>query len=215
MTAKQYVNDVGSFLQCSLLKKKEIKKQLLSDINSAVEKGESLDEVLDRMGIAWEIAIKYNDNFSKAEKKTAKREKRLKIWVVILIIIILIFGIAYSKLPKWGNISESTVFQEKEVRAAAEEIIRLYSDNDYDAVASYVNDDMKNVLSKSTLQYMKEQISTNFGQFKEISDMTFDLAKYDGEQFVLTKTNVLYENVNVTYIIIFDQNMKLSSVQIE
>lgn len=79
MTAKQYVENVGSFLQCRLSKKKEVQKQLLSNINDAVEKGESLEEEFERMGIAWEMAIKYNDNFRKAEKKAAKREKRLKI----------------------------------------------------------------------------------------------------------------------------------------
>ena len=215
MTAKQYVEDVGSFLQCRQSKKKEIKKQLLSDINDAVEKGESLEKVLERMGIAWEAAIKYNDSFSKAEKKAAKREKRLKIWGIILLVIVVIVIIIYSKLPKWGDINESSVFQKEQVQTAAEEIIRLYSENEFETVAACINDDMKNVFNKSTLQYMKEQISTDFGTFTEIKSMTLDLAKYEGKQFVLVQADASYENVSVSYVMIFDEEMKLSNFEIK
>lgn len=215
MTAKQYVEDVGSFLRCRQSKKKEIKKQLLSNINSAVEKGESLEEVLERMGLAWETAIQYNDSFSKAEKKAAKREKRLKNWGIILLIIMVIVGIVYSKLPKWRDINESSVFQREQLQTAAEEIISLYSGNEFEAVAECVNDDMEKVLNVSTLQYMKEQFSTDFGALTEIRSMSFDLAEYEGKQFALVRAGVSYENVSVSYVMIFDEKMKLSNFQIE
>lgn len=89
------------------------------------------------------------------------------------------------KQPKWGNISESTVFHEKQVQAAAEKIIRLYSGNEFEAVAECVNGDMEKVLNASTLQYMKEQFAADFGTFTEIKNMSFNLAEYEGKQFAL------------------------------
>lgn len=215
MTAKQYVEDVGSFLRCRKSKKREIKKQLLSNINDAVEKGESLEEVLGRMGLAWETALQYNDSFSKAEKKAAKREKRLKNWSILLLIIAVVAGFAYSKLPKWRDINESPIFQREQLQTAAEEIIRLYSGNEFEAVAECVNDGMGKVLNASTLQYMKEQFSADFGTFTEIKNMSFDLAEYEGKQFALVQAGVSYENVSVSYVMVFDEEMKLSNFQIE
>ncbi len=98
MTAKKYVEEVGKLLKCRMAKKKEIKRQLLSEINDAVAKGETVDAVLKRMGIPWDYANQYNDRFDKAEWKAAKREKAMLIWGIVLLISLLLLGFLYSRL---------------------------------------------------------------------------------------------------------------------
>ncbi len=87
MTAERYVKEVGKLLKCRASKKKEVKRQLLAEINRAAANGEPLEDVLGRMGIPWDYANRYNDNFDKAERKAAKRERALKIWGIVLLVL--------------------------------------------------------------------------------------------------------------------------------
>ena len=133
MTAERYVKEVGKLLKCRASKKKEVKRQLLAEINRAAANGEPLEDVLGRMGIPWDYANQYNDNFDKAERKAAKRERVLKIWGIVLLVLAVLTAVVYWNLPKWSDISESSVFSEERVKAQAEEIIRLYSDNEFES----------------------------------------------------------------------------------
>ncbi len=171
MTAERYVKEVGKLLKCRASKKKEVKRQLLAEINRAAANGEPLEDVLGRMGIPWDYANQYNDNFDKAERKAAKRERVLKIWGIVLLVLAVLTAVVYWNLPKWSDISESSVFSEERVKAQAEEIIRLYSDNEFEAVTGYMNEEMKQVLNAATLQYTKSQMKEDFGELLAFGNM--------------------------------------------
>lgn len=210
MTAEQYVKEVGKLLKCRTSKKKEIKSQLLADINSAAAKGEDVEDVLKRMGIPWDYANRYNDNFDKAEKKAAKRERTLKIWGIVLLVIAALIMVIYWKLPKWSDISESTVFSEELVKAQAEEIIRLYSDDKFQEVTERMNDDMKEVLNAATLQYTKSQMKEEFGALLAFGNMYASEARQNGRLYAMVQVSVSYSNMSVTYTITFDEDMMLA-----
>lgn len=211
MTAEKYVKEVGKLLKCRASKKKEIKEKLLSDINSAVATGESLENVLEKMGIPWDYANHYNDNFDKAEKKAAKREKTLKIWGIVLAVILVIGILVYWYMPKWSDISESTVFSEEQIKAAAEEIIMLYSNDEYDAVVAYMTDDMKVILNAPTLQLSKAQLATeDFGEFQSFGQMYISEAKQGAKRYAMVQVSAAYTNTSITYTLTFDDEMKLA-----
>ena len=215
MTAEKYVKDVGKFLKCRTLKKKEIKEQLLSEINSAVAKGEDMETVLGRMGIPWEYANRCNDHFDSAERKAAKRERNLMIWGIVLIVIAIMFVNVYLRMPEWSNISESTVFREEQVRTQAEEIIRLYSDNDFQAVNAYMDDDMKQVLNAATLQYTKSQMNKDLGELLAFENMEISEAKQKGVSYAMVQVDVSYSNGSAAYTMTFDADMKLVGFMVE
>lgn len=213
MTAEQYVRDLGKFLKCRSAKKREIKKQVLSEINDAVAKGEPLDEVLGRMGIAWEYAQRFNDTFGKAEWKAAKREKRLKIWAVVLLVIALIVVAVYQYLPKWIDISE-TPFEEQEVQELATELATLYGEENFEAVVSYFNEDMRGYIGTLTLQNAKMNLSENFGAVVSMGEVEVSTAKQGGELYAMAQVTVDYENITVGYTMTFDEDMLLSGFYI-
>lgn len=215
MTAEQYVRDVGKLLKCRASKKKEIKKQLLSEINSAVAKGETLEEVLKRMGIAWDCAIRYNDNFDRAERRAAKRERILKIWMIVLLAIVAVFAFSYRNLPRWSDISESTVFSEGKVKAEAEALIRLYSDNDFQAVTEHMNADMRKAMNASTLQYTKSLVKEEFGTLQSIGDMSVSEADQNGKKYAMVQVDVSYSDINVSYTITLDEDMRLAGFYVK
>lgn len=216
MTAEKYVKEVSKLLKCRTAKKKEIRDRLLSDINSAVASGEKLEEVLAKMGIPWDYANHYNDNFDKDEQKAAKREKAMKIWGIIIAAVVIVGALVYWNMPKWSDISESTVFDEEEVRTAAEEIITLYSDDDYEAVVACMTDDMKAVLNAPTLQLSKSQLVTEeFGELQSFGQMYLSEAKQGSKLFAMVQVSVSYTNTSVVYTLTFDADMKLAGFYVK
>lgn len=216
MTAEKYVKEVSKLLKCRTAKKKEIKDKLLSDINSAVASGEKLEDVLAKMGIPWDFANRYNDNFDKEERNAAKREKTIKIWGIVIAVLVIAAGLIYWNMPKWSDISESTVFSEEQVRTAAEEIITLYGNDEYEAVVAYMTDDMKKVLNASTLSLSKSQMVTaDFGEFQSFGQMYLSEAKQGRKRFAMVQVSVAYTNTSVTYTLTFDEEMKLAGFYIK
>ena len=216
MTAEKYVKEVSKLLKCRSAKKKEIQDKLLSDINSAVAAGEPLEDVLAEMGIPWDYANRYNDNFDKAEKKAARREKTMKIWGIVLVVLVAVIGLVYWNMPKWGDISESTVFNEQQVRTAAEKIITLYGNDEYEAVVAYMTDDMKEVLNVPTLQVSKSQLVTaDFGELQSFGQMDISEAKQGRKTFAMVQVSVSYTNTSVDYTLTFDAEMKLAGFYVK
>ena len=69
MNAGQYVNAVAKKIRCNGKRKKEIKRQLLTDINMRLEQGEGLEEIISQMGTAQEMADGFNESISQNEQK--------------------------------------------------------------------------------------------------------------------------------------------------
>ncbi len=216
MTAEKYVKEVSKLLKCRTAKKKEIKDKLLSEINDAVASGEALDDVLARLGIPWDYANHYNDNFDKNEQKAAKREKTIKIWGIIIAVLVVAGALLYRNMPKWSDISESTVFREEQVKAAAEEIITLYSNDEYEAVVAYMTDDMKEVLNAPTLSLSKSQLVTeDFGELQSFGQMYISEVKQGKDLFAMVQVSVSYTNTSVVYTLTFDADMKLAGFYVK
>lgn len=215
MTPEQYVKEVGKLLKCRASKKREVKKQLLSEINGAVSKGEKLDDVLDRMGIPWDYANRYNDRFDRAEWKAAKREKAWKTWGIVLLVLAAVLAAVYRNLPRWSDISGSTAFQKEQIEAQAEEIIRLYSGNDFAAVSARVNGDMRQILSEETLRYTKSGMKEDFGELLALETVYVSEAEQNGRKYAVIQTSVSYQNMSVTYTITFDDEMKIAGFHVK
>lgn len=211
MTAEKYVKEVSKLLKCRSSKKKEIKAKLLSDINNAVTAGESLEHVLAKMGIPWDYANRCNDSFDKEERKAAKREKAVKVWGIIIAIILIAGGLIYWNMPKIGDISESAVFDEEQVKAAAKEIITLYSNDEYEAVTAYMTDDMRKVLNAPTLQLSKSQLAIeDFGDMQSFGNMYISEMKQGRKTYAMVMVSVAYTNTSISYTITFDEKLKLA-----
>lgn len=76
MNKAQYVKKVTRHLNASRLEQKRIQQDLLSDIDVAIEAGESWDEVLKRWGPAQEMAKELNENMELPSKIA------IKVWLL-------------------------------------------------------------------------------------------------------------------------------------
>ncbi len=67
MTAKQYVNAIVKKIRCDGKKKKDIRQQLLADVNARVSHGETLEDIISKMGGVNEIADGFNETISEKD----------------------------------------------------------------------------------------------------------------------------------------------------
>lgn len=89
---EQYLKNIEQNLICEDEKKKEIIKELESDIRIALEQGELWDEVQARMGTPEEIAEEFNDNFPEDYLQPKKKKVFVLAGIVVLLAVLTIIG---------------------------------------------------------------------------------------------------------------------------
>ena len=127
MTAKQYVNAIVKKIRCDGKKKKDIRQQLLADVNARVSHGETLEDVISKMGGVNEIADGFNETISEKEQKKYKRNKMLRNAGLILLLLTALSGLTYWKMPKASAIEESRYFDKAQVETVMKETVEQLS----------------------------------------------------------------------------------------
>lgn len=210
MNQSKYLKLIGKQLKCSSAKKKELMKQIASDISIAMENGKSFDEVITEMGSPAEVAAEFNENFGEPQIKMDKRIKIGLISGVVIVIILLGITAFLWTLPKAEDISKSRTFSEEEVIAKAKEVIALLDENDIEALTPIMTDEMKEALTEEVLQETKSMICEDFGTFQIWGNSYGIEMEQAGKKFAIIEIVASYENVSVVYQISFDKDMKLA-----
>lgn len=209
---KKYIHRVTKKLQCSTVRKKEIEKQLMSEITAEVESGEALQDVLKRMGTSEELSAEFNNSFSEEEKKKYKKEKWMKRIAIILTILIAIVGVIYWFLPKTSPIEESKIFDASTVQEMTEQVIELVDAENYEELKKYADDAMIEMLSEDVIGAAKDMIGEDWGERQSLGNIYMAECRQMGMRNVLVQINASYENANVTYSLSFDEDMELNGL---
>ena len=210
MNQEKYIRLVLKNLKCSTAKKNEIKKELESDIVSAEESGEALDEIMARMGTPNSLAAEFNDNFSPEELKAFKRKRLWKIpGISAGVLIILLLAVFYI-LPKNYPLTQRGNYVEAEVMARADEAILAFAEKDYAAIRGMcASDSAKNVLSDETLSGARALFPDEWGAFITYGNAYTAEVVQRGNSMAVIQMNATYENTAVTYTLMFDENLSL------
>lgn len=137
-TIQEYTKLVVRHLQCSRSKKIEIRRQLESDIEIALSEGRQLEEILCDMGDPEVVAGEFNENIGGNRKR--KRKSRRRLWIILAVVLAILAiagGYIYWILPKVRDIQKSSSFDVAEIQSLTEEVIRLFSAEDYEALEEY------------------------------------------------------------------------------
>ena len=113
MDEKRYVNAVARKLKCGGKRKKEIKMQLLADIQERENQGERLEDIISRMGKAEEIAEGFNENISAKEQKRYAVNRVLKVVIPIVVALFFLGMAGYWLFPKTVDIEKSRYFDKE------------------------------------------------------------------------------------------------------
>ena len=213
MDQKKYIKSVCKKLQCTKRKKKEIARQLESDIGCALDNGETMEQVCERMGTVKELVAEFNENMSDDERKAAGKSKRLKIIGIIIAVILVIGCAGYYFFPKVTPIEESTLFDGEQLEQRCISVISALDEKDYETLQSeYVSDAFQSYVTAEVLENAKKTISADWGSRKTVGTGYMCVIKQGGKQYARIELTVSYENVIVIYIMGFDKDYKLTGL---
>ncbi|MCH5255843.1 MAG: DUF3887 domain-containing protein [Lachnospiraceae bacterium] len=216
MNAKQYINGIVQKIKCSGEKKKEIRKQLFTDINFRLEQGESLEDIISRMGSIKEIAEGFNENMPETEKKKYARTKTMKIIVIVFVVLILAIlaaGILVNWfIPKGLDIEKSEYFEKAQVEQAMKDTIELLDREDYDALQANAIEEMISYLTEDAMKEFKTQLSKDWGDRQSIGSIYVAEVEQGKLHFAVGEVTVSYENVSVVYRLTYNTDMQLAGL---
>lgn len=212
MNAEKYVKNIVSRIKCSGVKKKEIETQLLSDISMRIEQGEALEQIMESMGTAQEIADAFMQDMPKAERK-AYRKKKIGIIAAVIVACVLLLGVyVWWIVPKPLNILADGSLTKEEINNQVETVVTLLNANDFDALREISIDEMQSALTQESMAKAKSMVSGDWGEMQTIGSVYAQGMKQRGKAFIVTQTDVMYENVNVIYTITFDEELNLAGI---
>ena len=214
MDAKKYVNAIVKKIKCDGKKKKDIKKQLLTDIHMRMKQGERLEEIISQMGAVKEIADSFNENISLEEQKRYVRNKVMKIVISIMVVLIFLILFVYWIFPKSFDIEQSKYFNKDQVETAMKETIELLDAGDYMALQESVTPKMQTLLNAETIDDVKGALSDNWGERKMFGAVYMVELVQGNRHFAVGEITVTYENVSATYRLTYDEGMRLSGIYV-
>lgn len=215
MMAQIYVKQIVKKVKCSGKKRKEIRRQLLADIQAEMEQGVSLDVVMLRMGEPIAVAEEFNQNLEEQERRKYKRGFAIKILTGIAVILTAAVLTAFWFLPMGVSFGSSGLFEKAVVEQRSKEVIQILDTGDYEAFKACIAVRVQNVLTKEVIDAAREQAGADWGKFREFGKCYLGEQRYRGETRAVAQINAAYENIGVTYTLFFDEDMKLSGFYIK
>lgn len=212
MSAEKYVKDIVSKIKCSGTKRKEIETQLLSDISMRMGQGETLEQIMESMGTAQEIADAFSQDMSETERKTQRKKKIGIIIAAIVIGVFLLFAYVWWIFPKSLNIKDVESVSEEAIDSQVETVVTLLNENDFESLRGMSIDEIQKVLTQENIDKARNLISDDWGEMLIIGSTYEQGIRQKGRVFIVTQTDVMYENVSVTYTITFDEDLRLAGV---
>lgn len=214
MDEKRYVNAVARKLKCGGTRKREIKRQLLADMQARKNQGERLDDIISRMGKAEEIAEGFNENISVEERKRYARNRVLKIVIPIALALVFLGMAGYWLFPKTVDIEKSRYFDKEEVEAAMEETVELLDAEEYATLQENAIPQMQSVLNAETRKSMRETLSDDWGERRQFGAVYLVEVVQGNRHLAVGEMTVTYENVSVTYRLSYDEDMRFSGIYV-
>lgn len=214
MNEKQYVNAIAKKIKCTDKRKKEIKKQLLTDIEMRIKQGERLEEIISQMGTAEEIAADFNEDISIEEQKRYGRNKVLKIVIPIAMALILLGFFVYWIFPKTVTIEQSEYFDGQQVEAAMKETVELLDAEDYAALQESAIPKMKPFLNAQTWTGIRATFSDDWGEREQFGAVYMVEVIQANKHLAVGEVTVTYENVSVTYRLTYDEEMRFAGIYV-
>ena len=216
MNQEKYVIAVLKKLKCSGSKKKEIREELESDIAAALENGESLEEIMARMGSPASLAGEFNDNFSKEEITAFKRRKGLGIAGVIIGILVVLLLLGFYMIPKNYPMGKSGLYTEEEVTERTKTVISYFDEGDYEAIQEMCfSKSMEQAMTEEKLEEVKKLFGEDWGEFVTFGNIYLGEVVKMGKSYAVVQINATYENTGITYTLMFDKEMKLCAFYVK
>lgn len=205
MNKKEYVKKVLKRIPLQKNDKTRLEEDLLQDILSAMEDGESWENIQKRMGTPEQVAQEYCMQIGCSMKKRRKWP-----WILLGIIIVAAVGI-WVLIPKNYPLQSSKYFDEKEVETWNKAVVENISNKNIDKILSNSSKAFRNEVSEDELLTYFEDMNT--GKFVRISQIeSVENRSLLQGTFAVSEVTAQYDNRSVIYLISFDTDGKLAGL---
>ena len=144
--------------------------------------------------------------------------KNKKIYrIITTVIAVVVVGVwMFSWMQKQSSgLENSEIFSSEVVEAEMRNVIELLNKEDYDALHEISDDTMKEFLTPEVWGDAKVQFSENWGELEKLGNIYLSEAEQNGLPMVAGQVKATYENVKVTYTIVFNEEMQLAGLYIK
>lgn len=216
MRKDTYITAIVKKLNCSSVKKKEIKKDLESDIAETLEKGGTMEDIVERMGSAAAVAAEFNANFSEKEKKLYKKAKMLRSIGIVALVVIVLAVLCWYALPKSYPLEERGNFREEQLVDAAKNVITCFGEGNDEALMKLCSkQEMADIITGQKGQEIRAMFGDDWGEAVSYGNpYTAELVQFGTSTGVVQMT-AAYEDFSVTYTISMNKEMKLTGFYIK
>ncbi|MBD5533267.1 MAG: DUF3887 domain-containing protein [Lachnospiraceae bacterium] len=212
MEQKKYLKAIYRKLRCGSAKKKEIVKQLGADIEAALEKGDSLADIISEIGTPEAVAAEFNEEITEKDRKRGKYEIYAKCIGIVIVVLCLFAAVVWWFLPKSENVDESGRFSEDAVIEQAKKVIAYLDADDYVAMRALMQEQAAGLITDEILTEAKQYIAEDFGAFVAWGNAYVAEVTEQGQHAAAIEISASYEKVGVTYTLFFDEEMQLTGI---
>lgn len=216
MNQQAYVKRIAKSLICSKARRDEFVRDIESDIKAALAAEEPWEQIEARMGDPRQVAQEFNENLSETELAAGKRRKRNKIAIIVVGIVLAVIAAlalaAWWFLPQQHSAGQSIGLDEQTIVAQAEDVIEVLNADDFDEFAAIATETMATPESEESLMEARTLISPDWGEFKSFSNAYCAEVVQAGQTLQIVEIGAQYENVSVTYTIVFNENMEVAGL---
>ena len=137
--------------------------------------------------------------------------------ILLIVLAIIFFGptVCMNMVQKQEEVAFGTsgIYQEEEVKALSAQVIALFESKEYGKIRTeYVDPDVQEQVLEADIQGFAEDVSDDWGAYVSTTSVTVKEMKQMGEYYAGVITVTKYENVDVRYILYFNDEMKLIGI---
>lgn len=144
-----------------------------------------------------------------------KNKKAYRMITTVIAIVIVVVGMFLWIQKQNSGLENSTIFSEEVVEAEMKNVIEILDKEDYDSLQAISDDTMKKSLTPEVWGEAKQQFSENWGALEKLGTIYLSEVEQDGVVLAAGQVKATYENVKVTYTIVFNQEMQLAGLYIK
>lgn len=144
-----------------------------------------------------------------------EKKKRIRNIIITAVVLAIAAVACYFAMPKNKDLSQSSIFDQAEVEALAEQVVDYINEENFDGLKEMAVDEMSSIMNKERMDEAKARVSEDWGEFQSIVDITTTEVTQRGVTAAVAYVSADYENVQIRYIFAFDEDMKLASLGIQ
>lgn len=137
--------------------------------------------------------------------------------IITTVIAVVVVGVwMFSWMQKQSSgLENSEIFSSEVVEAEMRNVIELLNKEDYEALHEISDNTMKEFLTPEVWGDAKVQFSENWGELEKLGNIYLSEAEQNGLPMAAGQVKATYENVKVTYTIVFNEEMQLAGLYIK